>query len=402
MRDCGGHAIYEKHEATGLLETAVATLRTDPNNGEALVNLCHALNVLERDLEALAYSEHTVKVFDHPYAWFNLGLMYRQFGRYEEAFPWVEKARNAIPDDPFMGHVYAEELIRQERWLEAWPLCSKYRVSKAWIAPRGLAEWKGQDLQGKRIIVISEGGRGDAFWLFRFMPLLEQMGTTVTFSTWEDVGEFLSHHIWINKPEGEIFFDKEHPYDYWVSVFELLQWLKVDKPYWQGPYLQVKTEMPIEWPAGFGSKPKVGLCWSCGEMLDVRKHRSMAEAQAATLFADTRLDWVNLQKDVKAPGGDPFEPPLRSWQETATIIDKLDLVITVDTAMVHLAGAMGKPTWLVIGGYRDCKWGAGTRSGWYPSVRIFHVPGHAGFDKVVDSVHNSLDTYLSEVVEQTI
>jgi hypothetical protein len=296
------------------------------------------------------------------------------------------------------GHIYGEELVRRGRWLEAWPIFSRCRFSKHKIAPQGVPEWMGEDISGKQLMVISEGGRGDAFWLFRFLPRLQEMGIHVNFCTWPDVWEFIKDHPWLKSPEDSVFREARMP-DYWVSIFELLQWFEVEEPYWPGPYLsaspsrveQKRKEIKYRdtWNTTLdyfpGHKPLVGICWECGEKDDVRKFRSLSEAQAAKLLSNDSVQWVSLQKDYKAPAP-CLEPKIEDWHDTSAIIENLDLVVTVDTSVVHLAGAMGKPTILVLGGYQDCKWGTTDVSGWYPSVRIFRNPT-VGFDQVVEEVN---------------
>jgi tetratricopeptide (TPR) repeat protein len=403
MKSAGGHLIYTKKEVGQRIPIEFSRLLECPLDPVALMNLCSNYNVLEQDDEAFRYAERAV----HSLPWMNAktylnyACILRQYGRHEEAFPYIQRAHQILPNDQMMGHIYAEELIRKGRWLEAWPLCSRYRESKQWIAPKGVQEWKGEDLNGKRIMVITEGGRGDAFWLFRFYLKLHEMGAIVSYCTFPDVGEYLKDHPWCHMDEEEknprlkddvVFYDKEHPYDYWVSIFELLQWLKVDKPWFPGTYLEGD---PKRVPLPRNGKPLVGICWECGEAMDVRKFRSLKLDQAAQLISNRNVEWISLQKGYKAPEG-CREPEIRSWNDTASIISNLDLVITVDTSIVHLAGAMGKDTWLILGGYQDCKWGREDTSGWYPSVKIFRN-STVGFDGTVTQIQKSLDSYRHSV-----
>jgi tetratricopeptide (TPR) repeat protein len=393
MVDVGGHVVCDKQEAPGIIAQQLKILKEKPFDPAALSNLCNAYNVLEEDEKAMEVAK--LGLFTpHPVTWFNYALLLKQCGRYEEAFPFVERAHLAWPDDAFMGHVYAEELIRQGKWLEAWPLCSKYRYTKSWIGPKNLTEWKGEDIRGKRLAVITEGGHGDAFWLLRFFPKLREIGAIPVLHTIQAIGDYLSGHPYLQNPEN-VAFGKDIPYDYWVSIFELLQWLEVDKPYWPGVYLWAdpqKSEL-IRPLIRTGVKKKVGLVWQAAERLDVRRHRSLSEDQAARLLSNDSVDWVSLQYGMKAPA-ECLEPPIHSWSDSAAIVDNLDLIVTMDTAMVHLAGAMGKPTWLVIGGPRDCKWGKTDeeRSGWYPSVRIFQNEGF-GFGNVLTKLEKALDLF---------
>lgn len=378
MRDFGGHGSLEKGEAIEILPLALSALNEYPNDVEVLHTIGHCYNVLEQDAQALEYFKRAAET-PHPVTWANYASILRQAGRYEEAFPYFWNAHRAWPDDKYIGHAYAEELIRKNKWLKAWPLCSKYRFSKEGATPLGLEEWKGQDLKGKKIAVLLEGGRGDTFWLFRFIPKLVEMGANVSLLGPEDLAMFLEGHPFL----GPVDLDLDRPYDYWVSIFELLQWLEVDKPYWPGVYFNAEPSIKRT----LGKKKRVGLCWTCGEAIDVRKYRSLDRNQAARLVLNRNVEWVSLQKDQ--PLDYCFQPILNTWKDTAAVIDSLDLVIAMDTSVAHLAGAMGKPTWLLLGGYQDCKWMAGDTTGWYPSFRIFRNYWF-GFDGALDKVEKEL------------
>lgn len=374
MRWYGPHAALEKHEAELVLSKALPMLETSPGDADLIASVGHCYNILEQDEMALTWFEKALSIDSehcHPYIWFKYALILRQCGRYEEAFPYLWNAYRYFPEDRYLGHTYAEELIRRRKWLKAWPLCAKYRWSKDKIRSSvNVSEWQGEEIRGKRLAVIFEGGFGDAFWLFRFIPKLMEMGALIYPGCGlPGIAEFFSGHPYLaNLPEED-----GTGLDYWVSIFELLRWLEVAEPYWKEPYI---TATPREKYRG-----KIGLCWNCGEAQDPRKFRSMKRGQADQFFADPNI--VSLQY------GD--NPDLKTWNDTAEIIAALDLVISVDTAVCHLAAAQGKPTWLVLGGYQDCKWGAGETTGWYPSARIFRADkGAFNFDSVLPKVERAL------------
>lgn len=381
----GQHTQLEKHETDAKLAESFLKLKANPNDPEALTDIGHAYNVQEKDDLSFEYMKRALAALEHPITWFNYALLLRQYGRHEEAFSYVEKAHKAWPWNIFMGHVYAEELIRQGKWLEAWPLCAKYRSTHPYCAIPGVEEWQGQDINGKRLAVVCEGGNGDAIWLYRFLPKLKEIGALVRFHTTESLAALFDENRNLDYPKDTILYDLEHPYDYWMSIFELLRWLNVAEPYWPGVYIQGNPDA-VPCPS---VSPRVGLCWSAGEKLDVRKHRSLSEEQAAMLTACDGINWQSLQY------GYDFEP--KDWAETAAMVAHMDLVITVDTAMLHLAGAMGKPTWLLLGGFQDCKYGYGETTGWYPSVRIFRNDS-AGFDNLIPKVQKELDAFAGNRV----
>lgn len=389
-----GWSALEPEEARQLLPQALDKLNTEPDNIEALSYAGHCYNVLEQDDKALEYLEKAA-ASNNPYKWGNYGSILRQHGRNEEAFQMFERAHKELPDDRYVGHAYAEELIRKGRWLEAWPLCAKYRMSRDKVMAIGLPEWQGEDLNGKRIAVLTEGGHGDVIWLMRFLPKLKELGAIFTFLVGEDSADIVLGHPYLDYSEGTVFYSPEHPFDYWVSIFELLRWLKVSEPYWPGVYIQADPELSGYYYQSMphAGKKKVGLVWQAGEAFDVRKYRSLNDQQARILLDEDYVCWVNLQKDgfIDDCIG-CMNPVIENWKDTAALISLLDLVITVDTSVLHLAGAMGKPCWLILGGYQDCKWMTGDTTGWYPSVRIFRNDT-VGFNNIIPVVRKALQEW---------
>lgn len=395
MLEIGGHLNLEKAEAARVLPRAYAELRKHPNDPKILGDIGHCYNVLEREELAFKFLERAANN-PNPFAWLNFACILRQCGMHEKAKLYAWNAYRNLPEDKKAGHVYAEELIREGQWLKAWPLCDKYRISKDGVRIPELPEWRGEDIAGKHLLIVCEGGRGDFLWLLRFIPMVTAKGITVSLAALEDIAASFGDHPYLGNANDDAH---ERPYDYWCSIFELLMWLEIDKPFWPGgPYIladeQAKLRANILQAAAIasGSGPKkIGLCWDCGEAVDVRKFRSLKREQAARLLGIGGITWISLQKGQKAPYP-CLEPQLNTWKDTVAAIESLDLVVTVDTAVAHLAGAMGKPTFLVLGGFQDCKWMSGETTGWYPTFRIFRNEGF-GFEDVVHKVESALKEF---------
>jgi hypothetical protein len=188
-------------------------------------------------------------------------------------------------------------------------------------------------------------------------------------------------------------------YDYFVSVLALpglcgatVEDLRSPIGY---PYFHANPEKSAlrRLLLGHSPIPRVGVCWQAGEHAYPRKYKTLSREQLLTLLqsnVDRGVDWVSLQYDAPPPIP-MLRPAIRDWSDTAAVIDNLDLVITVDTGVAHLAGAMGIPTFVILPG----------RSSWpfllrrddsplYSSVRLFrnHVNG---LDLAVDAVVRALE-----------
>jgi tetratricopeptide (TPR) repeat protein len=393
MKNFGGHDSFEAHEAEKVLPRALKILEDTPNDMEALTIAGNCCYTLGKDDEAFEYFRKASQT-PHPVSWKNFASMLRHCGRYEEAFLYIWNARRAWPQDDLIGLTYAEELIRKGKWKKAWPIFSKHRWTKHDIEPRTkeyktIEEWTDQDLKGKHLLVVTEGGTGDHFWMFRFIPRLRELGANISLVGPKETAEFLESHPYLGTPNEM----DSTPYDYWVSMFDLPYRFDLEKPYWPGVYMWADPERSKEYNAFMNidfkeSHKRVGLCWESGKEGHVRNMKSMAPEQAARLLSIDSINWVSLQKEQKAPVP-CVQYELKNWKDTAAVIDNLDLVITVETAVCVLAGAMGKPVWLVLGNSNGYLWMYGDKTEWFPSFTIFRNEGR-GFDNVVSKVAEAL------------
>jgi hypothetical protein len=174
-------------------------------------------------------------------------------------------------------------------------------------------------------------------------------------------------------------------YDYFVPIMGLPRRLNVtvESLRWDGPYItwSGRTEpnkqsfvwsrtQNIPWNM---KRPLVGICWMGAEKLDPRRHRSLNIEQVTKILKLSDVTWVNLQFGVEAPV--PIcTPTIKNWKDTAEVIDALDLVVTVDTGVMHLAGAMGKRAICLLPSLSDWKFGLyqnnENRMPFYPSVQL--------------------------------
>ena len=191
--------------------------------------------------------------------------------------------------------------------------------------------------------------------------------------------------------------DQIVPADYhcFVSLLALARCFEatVDGHLWWGPYLFAHPEKSSlrALPLGRRVAPRVGFCWKAGEHVMPRKHRSLLRTDVQRILDAPTLhgvQWVSLVADEPPPPSvrEVLSPCLRDWSDTAAVIDNLDLVITVDTGVAHLAGAMGKPTWTLLPGLSSWPFLLDRcDSPLYPSMRLFRNSGE-GIHGAVEAV----------------
>lgn len=274
-----------------------------------------------------------------------------------------------IPDHPDVRYELARALIAQGKFAEGWPLFED-RATRRSTAAQGLPfpEWRGEPLAGKRLLVWREQGFGDQIQMARFLPALGADSI-----------------VYAGLPPLDRLF-RQLPLDY-VAVGPGVNSLPACD-YWT---------LPFSLPARVGLTPeampsaaylqgspravggRIGLAWQGNPLPD--PGRSLSSEAAARLLA--RPGVMSLQ---------PEDSGAADFQDTADLIAGLDLVISVDTSVAHLAGAMGKPVWLLLPATReDFRWmTGGAASPWYPTMRIFRQPRPGDWNALVDEVLGSL------------
>jgi tetratricopeptide (TPR) repeat protein len=368
--------------------------------GMALVDLGDMAQAIDEFREAAALDPYEGAV------WANLGVALKIEGRFDEAVAAHDQALICAPNDPRLRLNRAVALLRAGRMAEAWPDFESRLAS-----PRGLKlpmerllpAIDGIDLAGATVLAWHEEGFGDTLHFGRYLPLLAARGARVLARL---PAELL--RLFASMPEITLI-DERAPipaFDWHVPVFSLprafgttVETIPADIP-----YLRPAPELVADWgerlddmlPPG---KLRVGLVWA-GQArpwlpwfttLDGR--RSMSLAALAPLGAVPGIALVCLQKGPPAdearlpPPGMVLHDPMgdvADFADTAAIVANLDIVVSVDTSMVHLAGAIGKPV-LMLDRYDNCwRWLSGREdSPWYPSLRILRQPRPGEWDPVV-------------------
>lgn len=276
------------------------------------------------------------------------------------------------------------ENLRQDQWHG-----EKVR-SLAVITGFGMAPWISQ--LTTRSMPTPDRGQGDYIFLCFWSQFLHNYADDVVIvvpeehqKQYPDLFKFLSKRVRIVPESGP---DSKHEYD---SMFTVLLDQSPEKIFAASKTLPI---WKVDSPLGIqSSKPKVGICWMAAvfeNSYTTRKKRTLSEVQVSRLIAETqdRIEWVNLQYGTPREG--ITNPTIKTWEDTANVIAGLDLVITVDTSVMHLVAALGKPCWVMITPIADTKFAwPGDRCRFYPSIRIFRSSG-SSFDAAVDQVIQKL------------
>jgi hypothetical protein len=395
-----------------------AILQQDPDHVGALCGQGLALIGLDRLEAGLAILAEATR--RHPQfagIWFNLGNVLQQLGRFDEAVAAFQQASELRPDfaEAYMeiGHCR----LFSGKYAQAWPLLEwRWRtscMSQAYL-PGDRPVWLGSHVRqgeggpvlapallpaGKTLLVWAEQGLGDTLQFARFVPQLASRGGRVIFRVQASLRGLLR-----SLPGSlQLVGDDEPlpPHDYQCPLMSLpLALGMVDIPK-QPPYLRADPQAVEDWRSRLGPRKKlrVGLAWAGRQYGVVNRSRDLRLALLAPL-AGVDMELISLQKkipaqDAEALGDFPemrhFADLLESFSDTAALLANLDLVISVDTAVAHLAGALGKPCWLLLRYSSEWRWlKEGGDSSWYPSLRIFRQPDSGNWAALVDQLVETL------------
>ncbi len=377
-----------------------------PDYAEALSNLGLALKEMNRWDEALRYCDRALQVRPgFPEALNNRGFVLHDLRRWDEALASYQQSIDARPD-------YAEprwnmsllHLLRGD-YARGWDLF-EWRWKTEDIAPqfRAFAEplWLGkEDIAGKTMLVHSEQGLGDTIQYARYVHEAAARGAHVIFETPAALRPLMASSF----PEATIVAKNAFhgAIDFQVPLVSLplAFGTTVETIPARVPYLAVEEARQREWTERLGprTKKRIGIAWAGNPAQRNDHNRSMAFRHLAPLL-EMDFEFHCLQKDLRPGDGEAlmrlrqvrrWDAELGDFADTAALANALDLVISVDTSIAHLAGALGRPTWILLTWMADYRYFLDREdSPWYPSARLFRQPGAGDWDAVIERVRAAL------------
>jgi tetratricopeptide (TPR) repeat protein len=263
--------------------------------------------------------------------------------------------------------------------------------------------WHGQPLEGRRILLWAEQGYGDAIMMSRYVPLVRAAGAgRVVVHVLPPLVRLFSALPGVD----EVIVDDGHPptgasFDLHAPLMSLPHLLGTEATSVPPPVAPQLDRRSVErWRARFAGDPRlrVGVVWQGSPALRDTHLRNVAFECLAPLMAQPSVRLMSLQWTADAAGeGRPIEDPIRDCEDffdTAHLVRCLDLVVTVDTAVAHLAASLGVETWLLNRHGSEWRWGVETdETPWYPSLRIFRQRTHGDWTETIDAVGAALRDY---------
>lgn len=267
-----------------------------------------------------------------------------------------------------------------------------------WLSPTLLrtTRWQRESLAGKRLFIHGEQGVGDVLMMARYLSLLEQQGAKLILECPDSVRPLLAHNFPRCELVGlQVGKEIEQAFDFWTGMMSLpfhFNTTATSVPSTEG-YLSVPSEQTAYWhervkQLGAGRWPKVGIAWSGNPRHRFDRRRSISfEKLLLHLRSVSQVQFFALQTEMPAlcpPQLVNVSDELLTFADTAALIAEMDLVITVDTSTVHLAGAVGKQTWLLLPYRYEWRWSlAGEDNNWYDAVRVIRQKTSGNWDELL-------------------
>lgn len=334
-------------------------------------------------------------------AWHNLANVLKMQGNFNSAMEAYRKALSLRPDDAETQFNQATTYLLLGEWQKGWQGYESRLALKTTKRANSLPAWGGEDISSKGIVVYPEQGFGDAIQFARYLPLLRERAGRVyfespaplsrLFETLQGIDAFVSP----GESTPQCVFQ--------ISLLSLPKILNinVDQTPSHIPYLKVKEEWKRSRELSSSKRDfKVGFCWAGNPQYGQDRFRSTLLDVWKPLFHLSGISWFSLQKGEAARALDTFESgdkihPLgeqfQDFADTAAAISQLDLVISTDTAVPHLAGALGKPVWLLLPFVPDWRWLLARKdSPWYPSMRLFRQKQREDWVGVIEETAREL------------
>ena len=389
------YALGEHELALSYIEKPAST-----NFAEGLISrgaINRALGRYEDSLRdfglSIAYNPELAK------SYYNYGNTIREFGRPDLAVHFCRAGQVLDPDNSTAHMNEAISLLLMGNFNEGW---GKYEWRWKYEGQAGKKpqlpgpEWNGESLVDKTILVYSEQGFGDSLQFVRYLPMLEELGAKVIFVTRSSLLSLFKENFNYDFKE---FNTQVDGFDYHIALLSLPRVFKTTLENIPNrlAYLNVNESCKQRWKQVLGpkTKPRIGIVWKTNIISGTARFKSIELTQLINIVSD-KFQFVSLAIDtspedstlLKQHNVNSHSDQIASFYDTAGLVANMDLVITIDTAMAHLAGAMGVKTWVLLPKFAvDWRWLLDrTDCPWYPNTELIRQTTIRDWSTVIETV----------------
>jgi tetratricopeptide (TPR) repeat protein len=401
-----GNALGDLGRHEEALAQYEALLADHPAHPALHFNRGHVLARLDRHAEAIAaYDQALASRPDYAAAHLNRGTVLQALNRHAEALASFAQVLALDADNADARHNAALSRLTLGDYRGGFKQYEARLARSGMPARRRLGKplWLGEfPPQRKTILLHAEQGLGDTIQLARYVPLLARMGATVVLEVPSELAGLLGRLEGVTAVVARgaplPAFDLHCP----MGSLPLALATQPDSIPAAIPYLTASAERIAQWQPRLASvpQPRVAFVWSGRPSHPNDRNRSLPLARLAPLLQMGHVSFISVQPDVSVEnaavlaglgGVTALGAELRDFEDTAAVLGLCDLVVTVDTAVAHLAGALGRPTWILLPFAPDWRWMLErTDSAWYPTARLYRQPAAGDWESVIARVRADL------------
>jgi tetratricopeptide (TPR) repeat protein len=423
-----GNALFKLERLDEALAAWSLTLKLKPDSYDALVGMGATLWKKNRHAEALSFLQAALGVDPKgTVAFNNLAHVMASLKADKDAIILFDRVHELQPDSPLDANLAAAtSRLRLGDYAEGWRRYeNRFAADKTpVIDPAKYASarrWNGEDLNGATLLVVAEQGNGDTVQFARYMPMLAaSVSGRVLFAVQSAIQPLLEQSVAQWAPAGNLALTNNTaelpPCEFYVPLMSLplIFGTRVETIPSVTKYLSVPSSYREKWrnalPAS--GKLRIGIAWAGNTNHVNDLVRSMPIIELAPLLGDASVDWCVIQPGLSVhdqlslksvPHVFNGGAHLKDFADTAALIELLDIVVSVDTSVAHLAGALGKPVWLMLPWAAEWRWFHDrTDSPWYPTARLFRQPELGDWAGLVENVQRALIEFAkSKLVFET-
>jgi hypothetical protein len=385
-------------------------LNLNPGYAEAWLNRGYFLHQVRRYDEAIAHYDHALSLRpDYARAYSNKGNVLQDLKRFDEAIAHYDQALHLKPDYADAAWNKGLSLLLQGDFENGLPLYESRWASEkvSEIAGKRIFDaplWLGkQSLKNKTILLYGEQGLGDFIQFCRYTKLVSNLGAKIVLEAPEALAPLMRHLEGVNR----LVLNGQElpPHDYQCPILSLplAFQTKIDNIPNANSYISLDDQLDkvTEWNKRLGlkTKPRIGLVWS-GNAQHKNDHNRSFALKDLLPYLPEKFEYISLQKEIREDdqsilGSNPqilsFANHLNDFSDTAALINGLDLVISVDTSVAHLSGALGKETWVLLPYVPDWRWLLDREdSPWYPSMKLYRQLSPGNWTSVLSGINENL------------
>ena len=404
------HGLGKNLDAIVSYDLAIAL---DVEYAEAYYNRGISLQLIHQNDDALDSYRQAIRIRPfYPEALNNQGNTLQSLGLYKEALNSYATAQEIFPEyadahwNEALCHLKTGDFEKGwEKYEWRWDNAISNPYSRVFDEPL----WHGSEsLVGKTIRLHSEQGFGDTIQFCRYAEMVAQRGGIITLDVQPSLVALMENVAGVQQviSQGDGLEGGLAPFDFHCPLLSLplAFGTRMSSIPSAQAYLQSEDALDEGWLQflGLKNKPRIGLVWT-GSKFNQNDHARSLPLLELVRILRSDVDWFSLQNEtpqehlplLEQYGVRHFDQALNSFSDTAALISQMDLVISVDTSVAHLAAALGKPTWVLLAHSSDFRWLLGRNdSPWYPSMRLFRQTDQGNWAGVLDRILAKTERYF--------